>query len=160
MLPGLPFLPFALLGGVMAFMGYALPRRQAANGQKEQARVRTSERAAGRVQGLDQGDPEDGGDRALRSASQLAIQLLNAHGELAHRVSKMRRKFAKQYGFVIPEIKLTDDLSIGAKDIPYQDITARSWRSTNFASARCSCCLTAIASRTCRATRRLSRPSA
>ena len=27
----------------------------------------------------------------------------------------MRRKFAKQYGFVVPEIKLTDDLSIGPK---------------------------------------------
>ena len=31
---------------------------------------------------------------------QLAIQMLNAHGELAHRVSKMRRSFATQYGFV------------------------------------------------------------
>ena len=41
--------------------------------------------------------------------------MLNAHGELAHRVSKIRRRFATQYGFVIPEIKLTDDLSISPK---------------------------------------------
>jgi len=30
-------------------------------------------------------------------------------------VSKIRKKFAKQYGFVIPEIKLTDNLSIDPK---------------------------------------------
>ena len=40
-----------------------------------------------------------------------------SRNELAHRVSKIRKKFAKQYGFVIPEIKLTDNLSIDAKGI-------------------------------------------
>ena len=98
-------------------------------------------------------------DIELCVGSQLAIRMLNAHGELAHRVSKIRRRFATQYGFVIPEIKLTDDLSIGPKDLPHQDTTARSWRTMNCASARFSCCLMAIASRTCRATRRSSRPS-
>jgi flagellar biosynthesis protein FlhA len=46
---------------------------------------------------------------------QLSSALLPAHGELAQRVAKMRRKFAKQYGFVVPEIKLSDDLTIPAK---------------------------------------------
>ena len=46
---------------------------------------------------------------------QLATQLLAAHGDLAHRVAKMRRKFARQYGFVVPEIKLSDELSIPPK---------------------------------------------
>ncbi len=46
---------------------------------------------------------------------QIATALLKQHGELAQRVGKMRRVFARQYGFVVPEIKLTDDLSIPSK---------------------------------------------
>ena len=67
MLPGLPLLPFAFLGGVMAFMGYALPRRQAAERiAGESTRCAGEGTRAGRVQGLDQGIPEDRGHRALR----------------------------------------------------------------------------------------------
>lgn len=115
MLPGMPFLPFAFLGGVMAFMSYALPRKQAAQRVQEQARVTHEKERA-------QAESKDSIKEYLKTAdvelcvgSQLAIQMLNAHGELAHRVSKIRRRFATQYGFVIPEIKLTDDLSIGPK---------------------------------------------
>jgi flagellar biosynthesis protein FlhA len=46
---------------------------------------------------------------------QLATKLLASHNELASRVTKMRRKFAKQYGFVVPDIKLSDSLSIPPK---------------------------------------------
>ncbi len=46
---------------------------------------------------------------------QLWSVFLTAQGELSQRVAKMRRNFAKQYGFVIPDIKLSDDLSIGPK---------------------------------------------
>src|SRR6478735_8386374 len=38
LMPGLPTAPFLLLGGVMAFVGYSLPRRQAALRKKEDAR--------------------------------------------------------------------------------------------------------------------------
>jgi flagellar biosynthesis protein FlhA len=115
MLPGLPLLPFAFLGGVMAFMSYALPRRQAARRSHEQAlAVQEQERS--------QAESKESIKEYLKTAdielcvgSQLAIQMLNAHGELAHRVNKIRRRFASQYGFVIPEIKLTDELSIGPK---------------------------------------------
>ena len=30
-------------------------------------------------------------------------------------MAKMRKKFAEQYGFVVPEVRLTDDLSIPSK---------------------------------------------
>ena len=40
LMPGLPLVPFALLGGVMAFVGYSLPRRQAARGQEGGRRAR------------------------------------------------------------------------------------------------------------------------
>lgn len=113
LMPGLPLLPFVLLGGVMAFVSYTLPKRQAAQQQKEEAR-KADERA--------QAEAKESVKESLKTAeielslgSQLTVHLLGARGELAHRVSKIRKKFAKQYGFVIPEIKLTDNLSIDPK---------------------------------------------
>src|SRR5690606_8378588 len=46
---------------------------------------------------------------------QISAALLASHSDLAQRVSKMRRKFAKQFGFVVPDIKLTDDLTLPSK---------------------------------------------
>ncbi|AMA56364.1 flagellar biosynthesis protein FlhA [Bradyrhizobium sp. CCGE-LA001] len=113
LMPGLPMAPFLLLGGVMAFVGYSLPKRQAALKQKEDAR-KADERA--------QADAKESVKEQLRTAEielalggHLSVHLLGSRTELAHRVAKIRKKFAKQYGFVIPEIKLSDNLSIDPK---------------------------------------------
>ncbi|MDA9406743.1 MULTISPECIES: flagellar biosynthesis protein FlhA [unclassified Bradyrhizobium] len=113
LMPGLPMAPFVLLGGVMAFVGYSLPKRQAAAKQKEDAR-KAEERA--------QNDAKESVKESLKTAeielslgSHLSVHLLGSRNELAHRVAKIRKKFAKQYGFVIPEIKLSDNLSIDPK---------------------------------------------
>ena len=113
LMPGLPLLPFALLGGVMGFVGYSLPKRRAAEQQKEEA-SKADERA--------EVEAKETVKESLKTAeieltlgSQLSVHLLGSRNELAHRVSKIRKKFAKQYGFVIPEIKLTDNLSIDPK---------------------------------------------
>lgn len=113
LMPGLPMAPFVLLGGVMAFVGYSLPKRQAARDRKEEAR-QADERA--------QTEAKESVKESLKTAEielslggHLSVHLLGSRNELAHRVSKIRKKFAKQYGFVIPEIKLTDNLSIDPK---------------------------------------------
>jgi flagellar biosynthesis protein FlhA len=113
LMPGLPMAPFVLLGGVMAFVGYSLPKRQAALKQKEDAR-KADERA--------QAEAKESVKEQLKTAEielalggHLSVHLLGSRTELAHRVAKIRKKFAKQYGFVIPEIKLTDNLSIEPK---------------------------------------------
>lgn len=113
LMPGLPMAPFLLLGGAMAFVGYSLPRRQAARERKEDAR-KADERA--------QAEAKDSVKEQLRTAEielslggHLSVHLLGSRTELAHRVSKIRKKFAKQYGFVVPEIKLSDNLSIDPK---------------------------------------------
>ncbi|MCP3464123.1 MULTISPECIES: flagellar biosynthesis protein FlhA [unclassified Bradyrhizobium] len=113
LMPGLPLAPFVLLGGVMAFVGYSLPKRQAAEQRKEEAR-----KADARAQA----EAKESVKESLKTAeielslgSQLSVHLLGSRSELAHRVAKIRKKFAKQYGFVIPEIKLTDNLSIDPK---------------------------------------------
>ena len=113
LMPGLPMAPFVLLGGAMAFVGYSLPRRQAAREQKEAAN-KADERA--------QAEAKESVKESLKTAEielslggHLSVHLLGSRNELAHRVSKIRKKFAKQYGFVIPEIKLSDNLSIDPK---------------------------------------------
>jgi flagellar biosynthesis protein FlhA len=118
LMPGLPMAPFLLLGGAMAFVGYSLPRRQAARDRKEDAR-KADERA--------QAEAKESVKESLKTAeielslgSHLSVHLLGSRNELAHRVSKIRKKFAKQYGFVIPEIKLSDNLSIDPKGYQFR----------------------------------------
>jgi flagellar biosynthesis protein FlhA len=115
LVPGLPLLPFAMLGTLMAFVGYTIPRRLAAARAAEKART---DAAAERAQK----EARDSVKEQLKTpevelclGKQLAAPLLAAQGELAHRVGKMRRKFARQYGFVIPDIKVSDSLTIGPK---------------------------------------------
>ena len=114
--PGLPFLPFALLGGLMAFVGVAIPRRQ-----REGARGRGGEGGGEGRRGrrpsarLDQGAAQDGRDRARASARSSTPRLSARATRSRSRIAKMRRKFARQYGFVVPEIQLTDDIKAPPK---------------------------------------------
>jgi len=114
-MPGLPLFPFAFLGGVMAFLGYAVPK-QLSKQRDEQARLATE------AEMRQQREVRESVKESMKSAEielclgkQLAAKLLSSHNELASRVTKMRRKFAKQYGFVVPDIKLSDSLAIPPK---------------------------------------------
>lgn len=115
LMPGLPFLPFVFLGGVLAFGSWFIPRqRQAIEAQEQAAKQKE-------IAQNTQND-KDSVKQVLKTAEielslgkQLAGKLLGSHEELAFRVSKMRKKFATQYGFVVPEIKVTDDISIDEK---------------------------------------------
>jgi flagellar biosynthesis protein FlhA len=116
LVPGLPFLPFATLGGVLAFGGWMIPRRLEAENQAK--RVAEEQKKASEVKAED----KDSVKQALRTpeielalGKQVSTRLLGAHQELAFRVGKMRKKFASQYGFVVPEIKVSDELGIADK---------------------------------------------
>ena len=113
LMPGLPMSPFVLLGGVMAFVGYSLPKRQAARERKEDAR-KADERAQAEAKESVK-DQLKTAEIELALGGHLSVHLLGSRTELAHRVAKIRKKFARQYGFVIPEIKLSDNLSIDPK---------------------------------------------
>jgi len=115
LVPGLPFFPFAVLGGAFVSLGYVIPQRLSRAKAEEDARIAEEEIRT-------QKEAKDSVKESLKTSEielclgkQLAGNLLTSHSELAHRVAKMRRKFAKQYGFVVPEIKLSDSLSIPAK---------------------------------------------
>ena len=51
----------------------------------------------------------------MKLGKQISAAFMTDQAELSRRVAKMRRKFAQQYGFILPEIRITDDLSIGPK---------------------------------------------
>jgi len=114
-IPGLPFFPFALLGGIMVGAGIVIPRRIARDLALEgktkaddEEKVRSETRASIKEQ-LKTSEIELALSKELRAA------LLPSMAEIASRVAKMRRKFARQYGFVVPEIKIVDDLSAPAR---------------------------------------------
>jgi flagellar biosynthesis protein FlhA len=115
LVPGLPFLPFAMLSGLMAFVGYTIPRRLAAAREAEAAIEFAAAQDA-------QVEARESIKESLKTVEielvmgkQLAMKMLVAHGELGVRVAKLRRKFARQYGIVVPEIKLSDSLTLPPK---------------------------------------------
>lgn len=115
LIPGLPFVPFALLGGLMAFVGYTIPRKLAATRAAAVAEETAAAESA-------QVEARDSIKESLKTVEielvmgkQLAIKMLVAHGELGLRVAKLRRKFARQYGIVVPDIKLSDSLTLPPK---------------------------------------------
>jgi flagellar biosynthesis protein FlhA len=114
-MPGLPTFPFAFLGGVLAFLGYSVPK-QLSKQREEQAKL------AADAEMRQQREARESVKESMKSAEielclgkQISAKLLTSHNELASRVTKMRRKFAKQYGFVVPDIKLSDSLAIPPK---------------------------------------------
>ncbi|MFG1296620.1 MULTISPECIES: flagellar biosynthesis protein FlhA [Xanthobacter] len=113
--PGLPLLPFAILGGVLAFVGYSIPKqlakKQALEAEKAEAERQKKER-----------EQRESVKESLRTpeievcvGKQLAGQVLRTPTELTNRIGKMRRKFAVRYGFVVPEIRMSESLSVPNK---------------------------------------------
>jgi flagellar biosynthesis protein FlhA len=113
--PGLPFAPFALLGATMGFVAYAIPKRRAEVQAAEAAKAAEAKQAAEEEARHSVKEQLRAVEIELCLGKQVSAALLAAHGELAQRVGKMRRSFAKQYGFVVPEIKLSDDLVLQPK---------------------------------------------
>jgi flagellar biosynthesis protein FlhA len=116
--PGLPFLPFVFLGGILAFVGVAIPNLQAKERAREAAeKAALEEKTKAEVKSSlkEQLKPIE---VELCFSKELSGALLASYEEIANRVAKMRRKFAREYGFVVPEIKLSEE--IGAPSKTYQ----------------------------------------
>ena len=118
LVPGLPFIPFMALGGVMAFGAWFIPRQLEAENkvkrdQEEKKVIQNKEAEKDSVKSV-----LKTAEIELALGKLVSTRLLGAHQELAFRVGKMRKKFASQYGFVVPEIKVTDDIAI--QDKSYQ----------------------------------------
>ncbi len=113
--PGLPFLPFAALGGILAFVAYLVPRRRAEAKALEDKRVRDAADVAADEVRQSVRESLKTTEIELCLGKQVSTAFLKQHNELVQRVGKMRRNFARQYGFIVPEIKLSDDIAIPPK---------------------------------------------
>jgi flagellar biosynthesis protein FlhA len=139
--PACRFLPFALLGALMAFVGYTHPASAPSAKLAEQARMRGSGKGADREQRTpSRNSLKTSRDRALRRQAASITAAECSHSELAHRVAKMRKKFAAQYGFVVPEIKLDRQISPSRRSPIVQASTAPSWPPARCAPASIWCC--------------------
>ncbi len=114
-MPGLPMIPFLALGGCMGFIAYSIPRQRA--DLEAKAKVKVAEEQQKNLL-----ESRDSVKESLKLAEievclgkHLASYLASSHGDLAHRVGKMRKKFAQDYGFVLPDVKLSDSLMIPPK---------------------------------------------
>ncbi|MCC0031387.1 MAG: FHIPEP family type III secretion protein, partial [Brucellaceae bacterium] len=114
-MPGLPFAPFVFLAGLMATAAYVIPMNLRAQEERDEQAKQDAQRKSEET-------AKDSVKASLHTpeievvlGSQLSSKLLPHHQELAFRMSKMRKKFASQYGFVVPEVHLGDDFSIDAK---------------------------------------------
>lgn len=115
LMPGLPALPFFLLAMLMAAVGYFKPifeERRVAEEIKQTEENLLAKQTAER----------DTIKESLRTVEvelvmgkQLAARMLPKQKELAHRMKKMRKRFAMDYGFVVPEVQVTDDFAIDPK---------------------------------------------
>ncbi|MCO5157654.1 MAG: flagellar biosynthesis protein FlhA [Aquamicrobium sp.] len=116
LMPGLPMLPFFALGLAMAAIAYAIPLQRRKKLAAEQEVEQKAEAAKVEEEKQSIKASLKTAEIELLIGKQLSTKLLTSHQELAFRMGKMRKKFATQYGFVVPEVKLTDDFSIPPKN--------------------------------------------
>ena len=110
-LPGLPFLPFAIIGSVLGLAAYLIPRNRAAEEARVDAERADAEEKAAEVERQSVKESLKIVEVELVLGKQVSAQLAFQRDELASRVQKMRRRFASRFGFIVPQIKLSDDLA-------------------------------------------------
>ena len=113
--PGLPILPFLAIGAILAWLARLIPLQRARVREEAEAVAKEEERKQAEVKKSSIKDTLRPAEIDVRLGRQLSSSFVPVHSELSHRVNKMRRRFAQQYGFIVPEIKLSDDLELSPK---------------------------------------------
>ena len=115
LVPGLPFFPFALLAGIIASGALTIIRQNARQLRSAEDKSRRDSAAKQEEERSSVKELLRTPEIELRLGRQISSAMLISHSELAHRVAKMRRRFAQDFGFVIPDIRLGDDLVIAPR---------------------------------------------
>jgi flagellar biosynthesis protein FlhA len=116
LVPGLPFVPFAILAAATAAVGFIIPRRRAAEEAERQEREQLEKREAEEVAQNSVQNSLNVSDIEIGLGRRLSVSIMGRQDELKQRVSKMRRKFARHYGFVIPDISISTNSTIEAQN--------------------------------------------
>ncbi|ASP19770.1 flagellar biosynthesis protein FlhA [Antarctobacter heliothermus] len=107
LVPGLPFVPFILGGGVLGGTAWWLSRRPP---ETEDGAEAAEEEPGPPVQHM--GDVLDLDDIHVEFAPDLVNMVLDPGTGLDVRIANMRRHIASNFGLVLPEIRLTDAPSL------------------------------------------------
>lgn len=112
-LPGIPFLPFAILAGVTGSAAYYLPRVQARD-----AAVAVAQKVAADQKPV----PAEAPIATTLAIDMIRLELgygllaLATQGESGNRLTDqikgLRRQLAQEYGFVLPSVRIQDDLQV------------------------------------------------
>ncbi|MBL1406440.1 MAG: flagellar biosynthesis protein FlhA [Rhizobiales bacterium] len=112
--PGMPFVPFMGLALILSGTAYMIPKRRAEAAAKIKLEESTKAQEVIATKEDSIQTSMEIPEIELVLGKQLSARLIGDRGEMGYRVSRMRKKFATAYGFIIPEIKLTDSLSIAS----------------------------------------------
>ncbi len=112
LMPGLPFIPFALLGGTLAYTAYAVSQRKEQNiVDVENAKVEATESAK----------PAEEPISATLAIDQLRLELgyglltmINDDSgfRLTDQIKALRRQLASEMGFVMPSVRILDNMQL------------------------------------------------
>ncbi len=117
LIPGLPKIPFLLIGGLFLFAGRAIGEMLS---ERDQAQAKQAEQEALPA-------PQTPRDQALEALSIDPVELSigfglvplvdgGAGGSLLARVGAVRRQVAAELGAVIPPVRIHDDLALGSHE--------------------------------------------
>lgn len=115
LMPGLPALPFLLLAGLMSAVGYFKPRFEARTRAEEDEKQQAQQRQKQETERDTVRESLRSSELELVLGKQLSARFLPNRQEMAHRMTKMRKRFALEYGFVVPEVQITDDFALDPK---------------------------------------------
>ncbi len=108
LVPGLPFGPFVLGAGLLAAAAWGARRAELARAEKSESGDLVEEAPARKTVG----DILDLDEIHLEFAADLVPVVMDEATGLGARIRNMRNHIASVYGVVIPEIRLTDNLSL------------------------------------------------
>lgn len=114
-LPGLPLFPFLTLSAGFGLIGYTVNRQHFRQVQSREREREQADRAKAAVEENSMKSSLKTSEVEVAFGKQIATAFLASQEELAFRMTKMRKKFATQYGFVIPEVKISEDLALPQK---------------------------------------------
>ena len=104
LVPGLPFVPFALLAAALLVAAGMVARRQLAALEAGKAVEEPAPEATDTVEAALDVPPIE-----LVSGTAAAALFAVGRSEMAHRMDRLRRRLALRYGFVVPEVRLRTD---------------------------------------------------
>ncbi|MCW9705360.1 flagellar biosynthesis protein FlhA [Fodinibius salsisoli] len=110
-MPGMPFIPFALMGGLFIFLAY----------KRHQAEEEAKQAEAQELQELPKGETDTVEDYLLMDTLELEIgySLISMveeqqDGDLLDRITSLRKQLASELGIIIPSVRIRDNVQLNA----------------------------------------------